>query len=339
MTVTDGSPPRLDVLLAQRRGITRHAAQTMIDAGLVTVNGRSARNGQRIRAHDVVSVDEGDVAERGRVRRGRLGAAPERGFSAGRGESRAAGRQRGPTAYPADAFSAQPRPRQPAALNIVYEDEWLAVIDKPVGLVVHPAAGHQGDTLADALRARGDTWSLLGGEDRAGIVHRLDRDTSGLLVVARTEAAHRALADQLRSRTLGREYWSLVRGGFREESGTIDAPIARDPRDRKRMAVVDGGREAITDFTVVERLSELTVVQARLRTGRTHQIRVHFAYIKHGVVGDALYGPPDARLPRPALHAMRLTFVHPADGSTRTLESPLPADLGDYLAAARERMR
>jgi len=221
----------------------------------------------------------------------------------------------------------------------VYEDEWLAVVDKPAGLVVHPAAGHHGDTLAEALRARGDTWSLLGGVERAGIVHRLDRDTSGLLVVARTEAAHRALSDQLRSRALGREYWAVARGGFREDAGTIEAPIARDPRDRKRMAVVDGGREAITDFTVRERLGDLTVLEVRLRTGRTHQIRVHLAYIKHPIAGDSVYGRADPGLQRPALHAMRLRFVHPADGAPRAFESPLPAELTKFVEQARERRR
>jgi 23S rRNA pseudouridine1911/1915/1917 synthase len=337
--VAGDAPPRLDVLLAERRGITRHAAQTMIDAGLVTVNGRRARNGQRIREHDVVEVDEEAASQWVHARRGRIGGEPDRPRERRARRDPSGGTHRVPTAYPGAMRSIATPPRAPAELNIVYEDEWLAVIDKPAGLVVHPAAGHHGDTLADALRARGDTWSLLGGEERAGIVHRLDRDTSGLIVVARTEAAHRALAEQLRRRTLGRVYWAVVRGGFREESGTIDAPIARDPRDRKRMAVVDGGREAITDFSVVERLGELSVVHVRLRTGRTHQIRVHFAYIKHPVAGDAVYGRPNARLHRPALHAIRLTFTHPADGRERTFESPLPPELSSFAAAARERPR
>ncbi len=294
--------PRLDVLLAERRKITRHAARTLIDAGYVTVNGRLGKPGQRIREHDLVDVNEHLAAERA-------------------------------AAVPSHAL-----PTDAVALNIVFEDEWLAVVDKPAGLVVHPAPGHHGDTLADALRSRGDTWSLLGGEERAGIVHRLDRDTSGLLVVARTEAAHRALSEQLRNRTLGRTYWAMVRGGFSEDSGTIEAPIARDPRDRKRMAVIDGGREAVTDFTVVERLGERTVLHARLRTGRTHQIRVHLAYIKHPVAGDAVYGRTDSRLHRPALHAMQLSFVHPADGMRRTFESPLPPDLEAHLEYARARV-
>ena len=182
-------------------------------------------------------------------------------------------------------------------------------------MVVHPAPGHPSGTLADALKERGTTWSLLGGSERAGIVHRLDRDTSGLLVVAKTEAAHRNLAKQLSDRSLGRTYWALVHGGFREDTGTIDAPIARHPRDRRRMAIVEGGREAITDFRVVERLGGATVLEVSLRTGRTHQIRVHLASIGHPIIGDAVYGRPDPALGRPALHAMRLRLRHPGDGT------------------------
>ena len=217
----------------------------------------------------------------------------------------------------------------------MFEDDWLAVIDKPAGLVVHPAAGHPDGTLADILRARGTTWSLLGGAERPGIVHRLDRDTSGLLVVAKTEAAHRALAAQLRDRTLGRTYTAIVHGGFRESTGTIDAPLARDPRNRKRIAVVDSGRSAITDFRVAERLGKFSVLEVHLRTGRTHQIRVHLAYIRHPVVGDTVYGKPEPGLPRLALHAARLTFVHPADGQTRSFESPLPQDIEAFIERAR----
>ncbi|MFZ0920810.1 MAG: RluA family pseudouridine synthase, partial [Candidatus Dormiibacterota bacterium] len=220
-------------------------------------------------------------------------------------------------------------------LRIVDEDEWLAVVDKPSGMVVHPAPGHPAGTLADALKERGTTWSLLGGAERAGIVHRLDRDTSGLLVVAKSESAHRHLARQLSDRSLGRTYWALVHGGFREDTGTIDAPIARHPRDRRRMAIVEGGREAITDFRVLERLSGATVLEVSLRTGRTHQIRVHLASIGHPIVGDAVYGRPDPTLGRPALHARRLRFRHPADGTERSYESPIP----DELVAAADRLR
>jgi 23S rRNA pseudouridine1911/1915/1917 synthase len=221
-------------------------------------------------------------------------------------------------------------------LRIVHEDEWLAVVDKPAGLVVHPAPGHPAGTLADALRRRGDTWSTAGGEDRPGIVHRLDRFTSGLLVVAKTEAAHRALAGQLASRTLGRNYWTMVWGSVAEASGEIDAPIGRDPRHRQRMAVADGGRAAQTDFHVVERLAQATVLDVSLRSGRTHQIRVHLAWVGRPVVGDPLYGRrDDPHRGRPALHARRLRLVHPADGAERVFESPLPDDLEGLLDLGR----
>jgi 23S rRNA pseudouridine1911/1915/1917 synthase len=261
----------------------------MIDAGLVTVDGKAGRPGQRVRETAVVDVTE----------------------SVANG-----------TSHP-DALASQ----APVELLVIFEDDALAVIDKPSGMVVHPAPGHPTGTLADGLKQRGTTWSLLGGAERAGIVHRLDRDTSGLLVVAKTEAAHRSLARQLSDRTLGRTYWALVGGGFREETGTIDAPIARHPRDRRRMAIVEGGREAVTDFRVVERLAGATVLEVSLRTGRTHQIRVHLASIGHPIIGDTVYGRPDTTLARPALHAMRLRLTHPVDGTERSFESPLPPEL------------
>jgi 23S rRNA pseudouridine1911/1915/1917 synthase len=289
--------PRLDVWLADTKRITRHAARTLINAGLVTVDGRPGRPGQRVRAAAVVLVSVGDVD-------GAADPSPVR-----------------------DA--------QAVDLTVIYEDESLAVIDKPSGMVVHPAPGHPAGTLADGLKQRGTTWSLLGGAERAGIVHRLDRDTSGLLVVAKTEAAHRSLARQLSDRSLGRTYWALVHGGFREETGTIDAPIARHPRDRRRMAIVEGGREAVTDFAVVERLGGATVLELSLRTGRTHQIRVHLASIGHPIVGDSVYGRPDPALGRPALHAMRLRLVHPEDGTERSFESPVPSELTDAVDRLR----
>jgi 23S rRNA pseudouridine1911/1915/1917 synthase len=220
-------------------------------------------------------------------------------------------------------------------LSVVYEDEALAVIDKPAGMVVHPAPGHPSGTLADGLRQRGATWSQLGGEQRPGIVHRLDRDTSGLLVVAKTEAAHRSLSLQLQRRTLGRVYWALVHGSFREATGRIDAPIGRDPGHRQRMAVVDEGRPATTDFAVVERMRRFSRLEVRLLTGRTHQIRVHLASISHPIAGDPVYGRRgDIICDRPALHAQRISFAHPQSGERCEFESPLPADLVAALAAA-----
>jgi len=296
---TTAATPRLDMWLVAQRGISRSAAQTRVDAGLVRVNGRPGRSGQRVGVDDVVEVREAPV-----------------GVVADRSVDVLAG------------------PR--VELQVVYEDEWLAVIDKPAGLVVHPAPGHPHGTVADALRQRGDVWSLVGGEERAGIVHRLDRYTSGLIVVARTEAAHRALAAQLADRSLGRVYWALVWGGVAEETGRVDAPIGRDPRDRKRMAVVDRGRTAVTDFRVVERLPQTTLLDVSLRTGRTHQVRVHLAYIGRPLVGDPLYGRRhDPVSGRPALHARLLHFVHPDDGAVREFEAPLPDELRALLERAR----
>jgi 23S rRNA pseudouridine1911/1915/1917 synthase len=227
-----------------------------------------------------------------------------------------------------------PRPGPAVDLHIVHEDEWLAVIDKPAGLVVHPAPGHPDGTLADGLRQRGAIWSVIGGDERPGIVHRLDRFTSGLLVAAKTEAAHRALAAQLESRRLGRTYWVLVHGRITEDTGEIDAPIGRDPRHRQRMAVVDDGRPALTEFRVMERCVDTSVLDVSLRTGRTHQIRVHCRYIGRPVVGDPVYGRDSAQM-RPALHARALRFVHPADGGERAFESTLPPDLQALLERAR----
>ncbi len=222
------------------------------------------------------------------------------------------------------------------SLSIVFEDECLAVVDKPAGLVVHPAPGHPHGTLADGLRQHGATWSLWGGVERPGIVHRLDRDTSGLLVVAKSEAAHRNLSAQLERRRLTRAYWALVHGGFAEESGSIDAPIGRSPRDRKRMAVVETGRSAITDFQVSARHPRTTELDVRLRSGRTHQIRVHLAFTGHPVVGDPLYGRRRDGASRLALHARLLRFTHPADGRELSFSSPLPSELTALREAARE---
>ncbi len=236
------------------------------------------------------------------------------------------------------AASALPPPAEGPAvpLTIVYEDAALAVVDKPAGLVVHPAPGHPVGTMADGLRQRGTTWSHAGGEERPGIVHRLDRDTSGLLVVAKTEAAHRALALQLQRRTLGRVYWALVHGVLREATGRVEAPIGRDRRHRQRMAVVDEGRAAVTDFAVMERMRRHTLLEVRLLTGRTHQIRVHLASIGHPIAGDPVYGRRDDPLsPRPALHAQRLAFRHPDDGRLCEFEAPLPPDLVLALDFAR----
>jgi 23S rRNA pseudouridine1911/1915/1917 synthase len=225
-------------------------------------------------------------------------------------------------------LTAQPR--------IVHSDEWLAVVDKPAGLIVHPAPGYGGPTLIDAL---GD---LLGGgsdPERPGIVHRLDRDTSGLMLVARTDEAHRRLAAMIKARKVGRTYLALVEGHPRSRSGTVDAPLGRDYRAPERRAVGGrGARSARTHFRVVELLSEDSLVEARLETGRTHQVRVHFAAIGNPVAGDPRYGHAGRHgLTRQFLHSVKLTFKHPFTEEELEFESPLPADLKEAMRRARER--
>lgn len=220
------------------------------------------------------------------------------------------------------------------ALHIVHVDKALAVVDKPAGLVVHPAPSHRGPTLVEEL---GD---LLGGgadPERPGIVHRLDKGTSGLLVVARTDEAHAALQAQVQRREVERAYLALARGRLRSRTGTIDAPIGRAARQRHRMAVSGAAsRQARTHFTALELLGAETYLEARLETGRTHQIRAHFAAIGHPLVGDVTYGGEQKYgLDRQFLHAHRLAFAHPQSGEPMAFDSALPADLAAALAAAR----
>ena len=219
---------------------------------------------------------------------------------------------------------------------VVHADDHLAVIDKPAGLVVHAAPGHRGDTLVDVL---GEL--LGGGEDpeRPGIVHRLDKDTSGLMLVARTDEAHRALSDAIKARRVEREYLALVQGAPRSRKGTIDAPLGRDFRAPERRAVGGrGSRDARTHFEVEERLGPLTLVRVRLDTGRTHQIRAHFAAIGLPLVGDSRYGgKPLGDLRRQFLHSARLGFAHPVGGEALRFESDLPGDLRVALELARDR--
>ena len=223
-------------------------------------------------------------------------------------------------------------------LDIVYEDGDIAVINKPKGMVVHPAPGNETGTLVNALLFHMKDLSGINGVLRPGIVHRLDKDTTGLLVIAKNDAAHISLAEQIREKTARREYTALVFGGFREEEGRVDAPIARHKTDRKRMAVVPGGREAVTLFQVAARYEKYTLLHLRLTTGRTHQIRVHMAYIGHPVAGDAVY--TKQKFPYPTqgqmLHAHRLTLTHPRTGERITFEAPLPAYFREILSRLRE---
>ena len=210
------------------------------------------------------------------------------------------------------------------ALDILYQDADLAVVFKPSGMVVHPAAGNARGTLVNALLARLDNLSGIGGELRPGIVHRIDKDTSGLLLVAKNDFSHVALSAQIKAHTVDRAYRAIVIGGFREDGGTVEGPIGRHPTDRKKMAIVQGGRDAVTHWTVLERLRGATLIEARLTTGRTHQIRVHMASIGHPVLGDPVYGPK--RSPYPVaggqlLHAYRIGFIHPRTGEHMLFEA------------------
>ena len=225
---------------------------------------------------------------------------------------------------------------QDIPLDVVYEDDDVIVVNKPSGLVVHPAPGHPDGTLVNALLFHcGASLSGVGGALRPGIVHRIDRDTSGLIIAAKNDYAHQFLSAQLADHTLARTYECIVLGNLREDSGTVDAPIARDSRDRKRMAVVPGGRRAVTHWTVLARYPGYTHVQCRLETGRTHQIRVHMAYLGHPILGDTVYGAkkPVPGLTGQCLHAVGLQFIHPRTKELVSLSCPLP---GEFTAALRK---
>jgi 23S rRNA pseudouridine1911/1915/1917 synthase len=230
----------------------------------------------------------------------------------------------------------QPLDLEPEAipLSIVYEDPDLLVIDKPAGMTVHPSPGQRRHTLVNALLAYCPDLAGVGGTLRPGIVHRLDKDTSGLLLVAKNDRAHSGLSHQLKERMVEKGYLALVHGHIETKDGAIEGAIGRDPRNRKRMAVVEGGRYARTAYHVREHLVGCTLVEVTPSTGRTHQIRVHFAAIGHPLVGDALYGKPSPLVDRHFLHACRLGFHHPVDGRWLVFESPLPPDLQRALRLA-----
>lgn len=225
-------------------------------------------------------------------------------------------------------------------LDIVHEDDDLVVVNKPAGMVVHPAPGNWSGTLVNALLGRGGPLSSAGGEERSGLVHRLDKETSGLLLVARTDRAHRVLGRALAERRIVRRYAALLWGHLREDRVRVDAPIARDPRDRKRMAIVSSGRTARTDFVRLARFDAVDLVRAHLHSGRTHQIRVHAASIGHPVAGDDTYGGGGGRrflrlpLRRHFLHAAWLRFPHPVTGEAMDLRAPLPPELRESMGAA-----
>ena len=294
--IADVAGERLDAFLARSElGLSRSAAQKLMEEGCVTLMGKPGRKNDRLNVGDIVEVTipeprEVDVA---------------------------------PTEMP---------------LDIVYEDQDVVVINKPKGLVVHPAAGHQDDTLVNGLLyAMGDSLSGINGELRPGIVHRIDKDTSGLLAVAKNDLAHTVLASQLKDHTMARTYEAIVCGTLKEDSGTVDAPIGRHPTDRKKMCVTErNSKPAVTHWEVIRRYRGYTHIRCRLETGRTHQIRVHMAHIGHPILGDTVYGRKKAELGQDSqcLHAGALCFRHPRDGRPVMVFAPLP----DYFQKVLEKL-
>lgn len=284
--IAQESGERIDALLARSEAtLTRSAAQKLLDAGKVSVNGKPVRKKYKCQSGDTVRFALPEPEETELV-------------------------------------------AQDIPLEVVFEDGDVIVINKPRGMVVHPAAGHPDGTLVNALMHYcGDTLSGIGGEKRPGIVHRIDKDTSGLLIVAKNDLAHLGLSEQLKDRSLSRVYEAVVKGRLREDSGTIDAPIGRHPTDRKRMAVTDkNSRNAVTHWEVINRYNGYTHVRCRLETGRTHQIRVHMAHIGHPLLGDFTYGAPSPEkgLTGQCLHARELKFIHPRTGEPVHLTTDLP---------------
>ena len=279
-----------------------------LDTALARRLGQSRAAAQRLIESGAVTID-GHTAAKGQVLRGEERVAYE------------------PPPPAAATLTAEDVP-----FTLVYEDEALLVVDKPAGVVVHPAPGHEHGTLVQGLLPHG----IAGGhESRPGVVHRLDRDTSGLLIVARTPEAHRRLVAQMARREIARRYVALLAGALPQDEGTIDAPLGRHVRDRKRISIhTTRPRRAVTHFTVRRRLAGYTLVDVRLETGRTHQIRVHFAALGFPVAGDATYGRPvrPSGLERQFLHAAHLEFAHPQTGAPLSFDAPLPADLAGFLS-------
>ena len=216
-------------------------------------------------------------------------------------------------------------------IDVVYEDEWLMVVDKPAGLPVHPGPGHPHSTLVNAILGMRPQVAEVGGVMRPGLVHRLDKDTSGLMVLAKTDSAHSALSGQIKARQFTKGYTALVHGMLSPPEAVIEAPVGRDPRDRKRMAIVDTGKNATTVYKTLTAFQRHTLAEVALKTGRTHQIRVHFASVGHPIVGDGTYGNPDPRIGRHFLHAHRLGFRHPGSSAYVEFDSPLPDELSEHL--------
>ena len=293
----DISGERLDAFLARCvEGLTRSAAQRLLEEGCVKRNGRPGKKNDKLNIGDEICVQIPEPKETDIV-------------------------------------------AKDIPLQIVYEDDDVLVINKPKGLVVHPAAGHQEDTLVNGLLfARADALSGINGELRPGIVHRIDKDTSGLLAVAKNDLAHVVLASQLKDHTMARTYECIVCGNLKEDSGTVDAPIGRHPSDRKKMCVTErNSKNAVTHWEVIHRYRGYTHVRCRLETGRTHQIRVHMAHIGHPILGDTVYGrkKPELGQDSQVLHAGILCFTHPRDGHPVVVM----ADLPEYFKEVLEKLK
>ena len=292
------SGERIDALLARSvEGLSRSAAQRLLEDGRVTLDGAALRKNYKVHAGDELEL----------------------------------------LLPPPDDVPLLP---QELPLDIVFEDGDVIVVNKPRGLVVHPAPGHPDGTLVNALLWHcGNSLSGIGGEKRPGIVHRIDRDTSGLLIVAKNDFAHQRLSAQLADRSLSRVYEAVVRGGFRADEGTVDRPVGRHPTDRKRMAVNEkNGRRAVTHWRVLTRYRDYTHIECRLETGRTHQIRVHMSCLGHPLLGDGVYGAPcpEKGLAGQCLHARCLKFIHPRSGEAIRLETPLPPYFLEVLSKLGE---
>ena len=295
----DQAGERLDAFLARMgEGLTRSAAQKLIEQGQVLRNGKPGKKNDKLNPGDIVEYTV-------------------------------------PEAKPVDIVDTE------MPLDIVYEDEDVLVINKPKGLVVHPAAGHQEDTLVNGLLyAMGDDLSGINGELRPGIVHRIDKDTSGLMAVAKNDLAHTMLASQLKDHSMARTYDAIVCGSMKEDSGTVDAPIGRHPTDRKKMCVTQrNSKPAITHWEVVTRYKGYTHIRCKLETGRTHQIRVHMAYIGHPILGDTVYGhkKPELGQSSQCLHAGALCFAHPRDGRPILVFAELPQYFKEVLEKLEKR--
>lgn len=304
MIITEeNAKKRLDVYVSEALEVTRSNAQTLIEQGLVLVNGKIESKNYKLRVGDDIQAQEQELRE--------LDAVPEN-----------------------------------IPLNIVYEDEHIIVINKPSGMVVHPAVGNESGTLVNALLYHcGSTLSGINGVIRPGIVHRIDKDTSGLLVVAKNDEAHIFLSSLLKEHGIKRTYFAIIIGHMKEQRGTIDAPIARHPADRKKMAVVAGGREAITHYEVIEEFNGYSLLKLNLETGRTHQIRVHLSYKGHPIVGDTVYGGGStpferankALLDGQMLHAGRLEFPHPKTRENMVFECDMPSNYTELLERLRKK--